>query len=72
MATSEQITAYKTSDGAVFSEPGDANKHQQTVDFYEWFRRSNPPYGGDGPVSAREMFEWLTANRAQVMALLES
>lgn len=68
----EMVKAYKTSDGKVFEDITDAERHQERLDLAT--RLDNSPLFGnvDGSrVEANDLEEWLIANADVVRAVVK-
>ncbi len=71
MASPETVTAYRTSDGALFSSLEQANLHQAKLDFGLWYAANalDGNYAGS-KVSTETLFAWLFEHRDRVAELL--
>jgi len=62
------VYAYKTSDGQLWEQEDNANKHQRRTNFLNTFKSIDQPYA-HGYVDEGDMLQWLLENRAVVSSL---
>jgi hypothetical protein len=66
------VEAWRTGDGRVFTDRGDAIRHAAELDFLEWYE-AHKLYGGfDGcRIEGSEFVDWLSENRGSLAKLLK-
>lgn len=60
------VEAYKTSDGKIFAEHGEAAHHQRELDFKKHYENEYILSQDGGHVTADSVMEWLRENKKAV------
>lgn len=69
-----KVSAYETTDGLVFTDKQEAERHQQTINFRDWYQQDGNTLYGDyagSKVEWDDLLTWLEDNKQTILNILK-